>query len=198
MLELGGRPMLDYAVERLRSAPVDGIRIVVRPEKRDVVERAGALGLTVVEARPRTLSESMLAGIVGVADDDIVLLDLPDSIWGPVDGFRLLLEALTTETDVVLGAFPSAEPERGDVLEIDLDDRVAAVHAKAAEPPGNLIWGAVAARAGSLSGLTRHAQPGDLFDELARGGRVRAVRFPGEFIDIGTREALERAKELFG
>jgi NDP-sugar pyrophosphorylase family protein len=198
MLELGGRPMLDYAVERLRSAPVDEIRIVVRPEKHDVVERAGALGLTVVEARPRTLSESMLAGIDGVADDHIVLLDLPDSIWEPVDGFRLLVEALTTGTDVVLAAFPSAEPERSDVVEVDRDDRVAAVHAKSAEPRGNLIWGAVAARAGSLSGLTRHAQPGDLFDELARGGRVRAVRFPGEFIDIGTREALERAKELFG
>jgi NDP-sugar pyrophosphorylase family protein len=198
MLELGGRPMLDYAVERLRTAPVDEIRIVVRPEKHDVVDRAGALGLTVVEARPGTLSDSMLAGIAGLADDHIVLLDLPDSIWEPIDGFRLLLEALTTEADIVLAAFPSAEPERGDVVEVDRDDRVAAVHAKSAEPRGNLVWGAVAARAGSLSGLTRHAQPGDLFDELARGGRVRAVRFPGEFIDIGTREALERAKELFG
>jgi NDP-sugar pyrophosphorylase family protein len=198
MLELRGRPILEYAVERLRLAPVDEIRIVVRPEKHDVVERAGVLGLTLVEAHPRSLGESVLAGIAGLADDDIILLDLPDSIWEPIEGFRLLLEAMTTEADVVLATFPSAEPERGDVVEVGQDDQVAGVHAKSADPPGNRIWGAAAARAGSLSALSRHSQPGDLFDELARGGRVRAVRFPGEFIDIGTREALERAKELFG
>jgi glucose-1-phosphate thymidylyltransferase len=198
MLQLGGRPMLDYAVERLRLAPVDEIRIVVRPEKHDVVEQAGVLGLTVVEARPRSLAESVAAGIAGLAADDLVLLDLPDSIWEPIEGFRTLLEALGPETDVVLGTFRSAEPERGDVVQIVQDDRVVAVHAKSPEPPGDLVWGAVAARAAALSRLAGYSEPGDLFDELARRGRVRAVRFPGEFIDIGTKEALERARELLG
>jgi glucose-1-phosphate thymidylyltransferase len=194
LLEIGGRPVLDYAVERLRAADPDEIRMVVRPEKDDVVERARALELTVVEARPESLAESVLAGSAGLADDDTVLLDLPDSIWEPVGGFRLLLAALTPGTDVVLGTFRSAEPERGDVVEADADDRVTAVHVKSPEPPGDEVWGAVAARAGALGGLTRHSQPGDLFDELAREGRVHAVRFPGEFLDIGTKEALARAR----
>jgi glucose-1-phosphate thymidylyltransferase len=194
LLEIGGRPVLDYAVERLRAADPDEIRIVVRPEKDDVLERARALELTVVEAEPDSLAESVLAGVAGLADDDTVLLDLPDSIWEPVDGFRLLLGALRPGTDVVLATFRSAEPERGDVVEADADDRVTAVHVKSPEPPGDEVWGAVAARARALNGLARRAQPGTLFDHLAREGRVHAVRFPGEFLDIGTKEALARAR----
>jgi glucose-1-phosphate thymidylyltransferase len=194
LLEIGGRPVLDYAVERLRAADPDEIRIVVRPEKDDLLERARALELTVVEAEPDTLAESVLAGVAGLARDDTVLVDLPDSIWEPIEGFRLLLGALRPGTDVVLATFSSAEPERGDVVETDADDRVTAVHVKSPEPPGDEVWGAVAARAGALGGLTRHAQPGTLFDHLARDGRVHAVRFPGEFLDIGTKEALARAR----
>jgi glucose-1-phosphate thymidylyltransferase len=194
LLEIGGRPVLDYAVERLRAADPDEIRIVVRPQKDDVRERALALELTVVEAEPKSLAESVLAGVAGLADDDTVLVDLPDAIWEPVDGFRLLLGALGPGTDVVLATFRSAEPERGDVVEVDADDRVTAVHVKSPEPPGNEVWGAVAARAAALGALRSHAQPGNLFDELAREGRVHAVRFPGEFLDIGTKEALARAR----
>jgi glucose-1-phosphate thymidylyltransferase len=194
LLEIGGRPVLDYAVERLRAADPDEIRIVVRPQKDDVLERARALELTVVEAEPDSLAESALAGVAGLADDDTVLLDLPDSIWEPVDGFRLLLGALGPGTDVVLATFRSADPARGDVVETDADDRVTAVHVKSPEPPGDEVWGAAAASAGALGALRSHSQPGNLFDELAREGRVHAVRFPGEFLDIGTKEALARAR----
>jgi glucose-1-phosphate thymidylyltransferase len=197
-VSVGGRPVLDYVVERLQAAPADEIRLVTRPEKRDVRERALALGLTVVEARPETLSRSILAGIAGLGADDVVLLGLPDSVWEPRDGFARLLEALTAETAIVLGLFRSREPQRGDVVALDSDGRVTAVHVKAAEPPGDLVWGIAAARADVLVALRHHDEPGDVFDELARGGRALAVRFPGEFIDIGTKEALERARALFG
>lgn len=196
MLELGGRPMLDYAVERLRAAPADEVRIVVRPEKRDVVERAELLELTVVEATPPTLAESVLAGIAGLEDDDVVLLDLPDSIWTPIEGFSTLIETLSAGGEIVLAVFPSTEPERGDVVELTEDHRVLAVHPKSTDPPGDLIWGAVAARVGALRDLRNHSEPGHLFDEVARGGQARAVRFPGEFIDIGTKKALESARAL--
>ncbi len=50
----------------------------------------------------------------------------------------------------------------------------------------------------ALEGLARHEQPGDLFHELAGKGQVRAVPFPGAMIDIGTNEALARARALLG
>ena len=170
----------------------------MRPEKVDVVDLARALGLSVVEARPQTLAESIAAGVDDLAVDDIVMLDLPDSLWEPIDGFARLLQELSEETDVALAIFRSAEPERGDVVELDAQGRVAAVHVKSPRPKAELVWGAAAARAGAFAGLGHSRDPGHLFDELSRRGRVGAVRFPGEFVDIGTREALARARERLG
>ena len=170
----------------------------MRPEKVDVVDLARALGLSVVEARPSALAESIAAGVEDLEAGDIVLLDLPDSLWEPAEGFVRLLQELSEETDVALAVFRSAEPERGDVVELDARGRVAAVHVKSPNPPDELVWGAAAARAGALAGLDSHRDPGYLFDELSRRGRVGAVRFPGEFVDIGTREALARARERLG
>jgi glucose-1-phosphate thymidylyltransferase len=197
-LQVGGRPVFHYIVERLRTAAVDEIRVVTRPEKRDVIEQADLLGLRVVEAVPETLALSILAGVNGLGEDDVVLLGFPDSVWEPIDGFSSLLDGLDEETAVVLGLFCSSEPRRGDVVELGPGGDVAGVHVKSHEPPGDLIWGIAAARAGTLGRLRDRREPGHLFDEFAREGRARSVRFPGEFIDIGTREALERARELLG
>jgi dTDP-glucose pyrophosphorylase len=195
LLELAGRPVLDYAVERMRAGGAAEIRIVTRPDKGDVRTHAHELGLTVVDAEPETLAESIATGADGLAADDVVLIDLPDSVWEPVDGLAALVEALEPGTDAVLAVFRSTEPERGDVVEVDRDGAVHSVSVKPSEPAGDLVWGAVAARASALRSLRRHPDPGQLFDELAHGGRVRAVRFPGEFIDIGTKEALARARK---
>ena len=194
LLEVGGRPVLEYAVERMRAAAPDEIRVVTRPDKVDVRDHARGLGLAVVEAEPETLSESIAAGAAGLAAEDVVLIGLPDSIWHPVDGFAVLVRNLSPAADLVLAVFGSSEPERGDVVDV-ADGVVRGVAVKPREPAGDLVWGAVAARAECLAGLRLHREPGDLFDELARNGRVLAVRFPGEFIDIGTKEALARARK---
>ena len=76
------------------------------------------------------------------------------------------------------------------------DDAVKVVRVKAASPPGNLIWGIAALRRPALDELDRFAELGELLDRVARRGSVRAVVFPGEFFDIGTMEALERARQL--
>jgi len=194
MLELAGRPVLEYAVVRLRAGGANEIRVVTRPDKDDLRTHALALELELVDAEPESLAASIAAGVERLAPDDAVLIDLPDSVWEPVDGFAQLVEALEPGTDVVLAVFRSAEPERGDVVEVDTDGAVHRVSVKPAEPTGDLVWGAAAARVSALGELRRYADPGQLFDELARGGRVRAVRFPGEFIDIGTKEGLARAR----
>jgi glucose-1-phosphate thymidylyltransferase len=191
---IAGRPVLDYLLERMRAVEGVELRVVTRPEKRDVVEAARARGAEVIEAEPPSVSESLLAGMTGLAGDDIVLLGFPDSLWEPVDGFTRLVERLK-EAPVVLGLFESAEPERSDVVEVEEDGVIRRVHVKPAQPSGSTIWGCAAARAGGLAELGSHDQPGFLFDALARGGNVRGVRFPGEFLDIGTPAGLRRAQE---
>ncbi|HEU4942779.1 MAG TPA: NTP transferase domain-containing protein [Gaiellaceae bacterium] len=192
MLRVGGRPVIDYLLERMRAAAGDVV-VVPRPEKADVLAHARALGLRLVEGRPANVSESLRLGLDGA---EAVLLGFPDTIWEPEDGFGRLLDGLG-EADVVLGLFRSQEPERSDVVELD-GDRVVSVEIKPARPRSDLIWGCAAARGSALEGLARHDEPGRLFAELAGDGRVRAVPFPGQMIDIGTDEALERARRLFG
>ena len=128
--------------------------------------------------------------------EDIVLLGFPDSIWEPRDGFSQLVRTLDA-TDVALGVFESPEPERSDVVTLD-GDRVTSVEVKPPDPDTNLIWGCGAARAAALADLARHEEPGHLLDELAGKGCVRAVPFPGAMIDIGTNDALSRARALLG
>jgi dTDP-glucose pyrophosphorylase len=193
VLAVGGRPVLDYAFERMRLAPCDAIRVVTRPDKRDVIEHALALGASVVLGRPATVAESLLLGVRGLAGSDVALLAFPDSVWEPETGFRALLTELDG-ADAVLGCFRAREPERSDVVVVDGTGAVRRVQVKPARPASELVWGCAAARVGALRGLRRHAEPGELLDRLGRSGRVRAVVFETEFVDIGTPEALERVR----
>ena len=192
VLPVAGRPVLEYVVERMRHAGPSEIRVVTRPDKRDVAEHARRLGAKVVVGRPDSVGASVLLGLGGLRGDDVVLLGFPDSVWDPEDGFALLLDALDETTDVALGCFRSRELERSDVVVADAAGTVRAVQVKPDRPASALIWGCAAARVRALAALREHPAPGELFDRLARAGNVRAVRLPGEFVDIGTPEALDR------
>jgi NDP-sugar pyrophosphorylase family protein len=194
LLPVAGRPVMEYLVERMRAVPGAEIRVVTRPEKHDVAEHARRLWAEVVEGRPASVGESVRLGLGGLAPDDVVLVGFPDSVWEPVEGFSTLVDELVDEVEVVLGCFRSSELERSDVVLADDEGAVHAVQVKPAHPASELIWGCAAARARALERLAGHDEPGELFDELAREGVVRAVRFETEFVDVGTPETLERAQ----
>jgi NDP-sugar pyrophosphorylase family protein len=190
LLEVNGRPVIDHLLELL--APADEVRVVVRPAKEDLVAHLHGR-VTIVEGGPRTVSESIGLGLAGLGDDDLVLVGFPDTLFGPADAFERLLGALREHYDVVLGAFTFAEPRRSDVLELD-GDRVTAIHVRPDDPGSNIVWGCFAARRGALVGLERYDEPGLLLAELAAAGRVGAVRFDGELVDLGTPESLAAAR----
>jgi hypothetical protein len=114
VLTIDGRPIMDYLIERMRVAPCDELRVVTRPEKTDVAERALALGAEVIQAYPSSVAASLLAGLSGLRADDIVLFGFPDSLWDPVDGFVQLVDGLdeaTRSTDAFLWVtFTRMEP----------------------------------------------------------------------------------------
>jgi glucose-1-phosphate thymidylyltransferase len=194
LLSVGGRPVMDYLVERMLRA-TDEIVVVTRPEKTDVLEHARRRGLRVVEGQPPSVSASLLLGARGSRREH-VLMGFPDTIWEPEDGFVQLLDWLES-AEVAVGVWESAEPGRSDVVTLD-GDRVVAVDVKPAVPATNLVWGAAALRESAVAGLERHDEPGLLFATLAAEDRVRAVRFPGTMTDIGTPEALAEARRVFG
>jgi glucose-1-phosphate thymidylyltransferase len=190
-----GRAVMDYLVERMQAASCSEFRVVTRPDKRDVVAHAKELGALVIEAEPASLAESIVVGLQGLDEGNVVLLGLPDTIWEPIDGFVSLLGQLGEGAPAVLGVFESDEPERSDVVMLDRSGLVQSVHVKEARPPGRLVWGCAAARVDAFAGLEHHWEPGQHFAALAAAGRLRAVRFPGKMIDIGTPAALAAVED---
>jgi glucose-1-phosphate thymidylyltransferase len=196
VVPVGGRPVLDYLVERMRAGGASEIRVVTRAEKRDVIEHAGELGAAVVLARPATTSESFVAGLEGIPPGEIVLLGWPDTLWDPPDGYARLVAAVEGGAEIALGLFELAEDlERSDVISFDLDGRIDGVQVKPARPASSWIWGCAAARAHALAGLGAEEWPGSYFDLLCRRGvGLHAERLSDVWLDIGTAEALKRAQ----
>ena len=196
LVSVRGRPVIDYLLARLTMASPDAIRVVTRPEKADVIDYARSRGLTILLAEPRTVAESLATALVGLPPHAIVLFGFPDTLWAPPDGFVALRAVVEDGTEVALGVFNGRDPERSDVVVLDeAGTRVASIHVKEPNPPGRLVWGCLAARAGALDGVAAFAEPGHFLDGLARAGRVAAVDFGAEFFDVGTPEALAAAGE---
>ena len=190
---MGGRPVVDYLVERMRLADCDEIRLVTRKDKTDVIERARELKLRVILARPRTVAESVAIGLDALTAGDVVLLGFPDSIWEPPDGFVRLVGELEDQLAAVLGLFRTPDLQRSDVVSLDADGLVTAVDVKPARPASEWIWGCAAARAPSLANLAAAGELGRHFDSLARRRLVRGVQLSDSWLDIGTKAALRRA-----
>jgi NDP-sugar pyrophosphorylase family protein len=185
---------MDYLLDRMRAGGCTEIRVVTRPEKQDVAAHARARGATVVLARPASVSESLLAGIEGLEPSVPVVFGFPDTLWEPLEGFARLLAKLEPGFEVALGIFRAEDPGRSDVVTLE-GDRVTAIDVKPDRPASDLVWGCAAARANVLRGLEGRVEPGHYFDDLARNHLVRAVRLEDPFVDIGTPEALHRARE---
>jgi glucose-1-phosphate thymidylyltransferase len=187
-----GRPVMDFLLERMWAGGATEIRVVTRPDKQDVVEHARLCGAALILARPASVSESVLAGMQGLAADDVVLFGFPDTIWEPVDGFLPLVRSVQEGHPVALGLFLGREPQRSDVVTVDDRALVRTIDVKPERPRSHWVWGCAAARAGTLRGLESYAEPGDYFGELAGRGDVAGVRLSETFIDVGTPDALER------
>lgn len=201
MIPISGRPVMDYIVERMRAGGCTRLRVVTRPEKEDVIAHAEELGAEVVLDRPTSVSESFLAGMANLAEDDIVLIGFPDTLWEPVDGYRPLVAAVREGSDVALGLFrvDVSDLRRSDVVVIDDDGRIERIDVKPAEPLSEWIWGCAAARADVWAGLVRAGWPGTYIDLLCREGRdVRGFTLSDVWLDIGTEDALRRARSALG
>jgi NDP-sugar pyrophosphorylase family protein len=194
---IGGRPVMDYLLDRMNVAGCAEIRVVTRSEKRDVADHARACGATVLLARPASVADSLLAGLEGLGPDVPVVFGFPDTVWEPRDGFSRLLAALQPGLAVTLGIFRVEDPWRSDVVTLE-GDLVTTIDVKPTQPSSSLAWGCAAASAAVLGGLEGRTEPGDYFDDLARQRLVGAVRLSNYFVDIGTPESLRRAGVVAG
>jgi glucose-1-phosphate thymidylyltransferase len=192
LLEVGGRPVIDYLLERMRAGGAGELRVVTRPDKADVIAHARTAGASVILGTPSSAAESFSLGIGGLEPSDVVLLGFPDTIWEPRDGYARLVEHLGGD-DAALGLFRTPDLSRSDVVVLD-GERVTGIAVKPQAPPSDLIWGCAAVRCSALEGLARYTEAGTLLDGLAKAGRVRGVYLSDSWVDIGTPESLARAR----
>ena len=196
MVLVNGRPVMDYCVDRMQFATPERIRVVTRAAKTDLLAHASGLGLEVILGETRSSAHSIGLGIAGLDPEDIVLIGFPDTLWGPIDGFRTLVETVSKGSDIALGIFHSDEPERCDVVILERDDRVGSVLVKPSPAPSNQIWGCAAARRNALAGMEEFDQPGQFFDRMCGELTVTGVWLSDRFTDIGTPEQLLRWRQL--
>ena len=191
MIDVQGRPVVQFLLDRLRVGGCQELRVVTRPEKRDLAEYAIAQGVTVVLAAPASVSESLLAALDNVADDDMVLSGFPDTLWEPPDAFGRLRAQLGRPTKVVLGLFEVDEDADCDRVDLDASGIVRGIEVKPSNPQSSLTWGCFAAHARTLHGLN-DPEPGSYFNSLCGGDFVRGLVLSNRYLDIGTPVGLNR------
>jgi glucose-1-phosphate thymidylyltransferase len=190
---VGGRPVMDYLMERMWAAPCDELRVVTRREKDDVIANARRNGARVIEARPPTLARSVLEGMRGLADADVVLLGFPDSIWEPLEGYADVLALLRAGWEVALGLFRASDLRRYEPVVFDDSGKVLRIEFKPERPSSAWIWGCAAASVRTLRGLESQEEPGMLFNALSAEGSVAGVRLSESYVDMGTHSGLREA-----
>jgi NDP-sugar pyrophosphorylase family protein len=198
VLEVAGKPLIAHLVERMRIAGATEVRVVTRPEKTDVIAHAQALEAAVILGRPATINESFVAGMAGLAPDDVVLLGFPDSLWEPPDGYRALLAAVEDGDEIALGLFDAPGVAGSDYLVLDESGDIVGIDIKPEHPRSTFIWGCAAARVRALEGLERVEWPSQFMNaRRVEHADVRGIVLSDSYVDIGTKESLRRALASF-
>lgn len=205
-------PVADRLLGLLRRAGIGRAVVVLRAGKWDVPAHYGSGSRAGVELVYRVLEESgsvveSIAAALPFVADQRVALGFPDVLLEPRDALARLVERQEAGgADVVLGLFPTARPEKSDMVETDGAGRVRRILVKPEESGLELTWmlavwtpafsrfllarwrGLAAEREGEI-------HPGHVVQAAIEAGmRVESVAFPdGSSLDVGTRGDLERA-----
>lgn len=201
------RAVSEYIIERMLAAGTDKICFVISPGKSDIMEYyggsiEGASLCYVVQPRALGLCDSIFRAIPLIDARDEVVVGLPDTIWFPTDGLRLLPGGALSFL-----LFPVDRPELFDAVSAAGDGRVTAIQVKAAHPDSHWIWGAFKTTGAVLRSLCslwkerecRDAYIGDLVNAyIARNGVVRGVHGGSAYVDVGTLHGYREAMRLLG
>jgi dTDP-glucose pyrophosphorylase len=189
------RAVSEYLVERLILGGADRLCFVIGPGKSDILEYYGGsvFGASVfyaVQPHAAGLCDAIFRAMPLIAPDEHVLVGLPDTIWFPDDGLRLLPDG---ELSFLL--FPVDHPQLFDAVLCDEHQRVLEIQVKQAQSTTRWIWGAFklpGAILGELFELWRAREPRDEYlgtlvnAWLSGGGRAYGVPAGERYVDVGT------------
>jgi dTDP-glucose pyrophosphorylase len=193
----GERPkaVSEFLVERMLLAGADRICFVISPQKTDIVayyaaHSAAGKFFYAVQAEPRGLCDAIFRPAALVHSGDDVLVGLPDTLWFPEDGLRLLPRA-----SLAFLLFPVDRPEQFDAVVTEPDGAVREIQVKSPDPATRWVWGAFRMPGRVFHELHRLWQRPERGDEymgtlvnayLAEGGAAVGVRAGDSYFDVGT------------
>lgn len=203
-------PVCHLVLRSMRQAGAQRCVVVISNDKQEIPRTLGSgaeVGLTLAyvhQAEPRGLTDVVRCAQPWLEGADVVF-GMPDTVVLPDDAVqRLHQRRLEQGADVMLGVFPTDEPERLAPVDVAEGGHVRGVHDKPGHRRwlntwGVLAWGPAftsfccewererAAAGRGHEGVISHAM------EAARGAGlcVRALEFPaGVFVDLGTPRGL--------
>lgn len=215
LLPVGGRhdqqterpkAVSEYLVDRMVRGGADKICFVISPGKSDIVEYYGSGRATdaeiafVVQPEAVGLCDAIFRAHPVIADDEPVLVGLPDTIWFPEDALAAL-----PDDKLSFLLFPVHEPQHFDAVVTDDEDRVLEIQVKSLQARSNWIWGAF-----KMPGRVFHAlrdfwakrpEPDEYIGTLVNawlgeGGEAVAVRAGTSYVDVGTLDGYRSAMQV--
>jgi dTDP-glucose pyrophosphorylase len=201
------RAVSEHLIERMITAGVDKICFVIAPGKSDIINyygaRIGAARIAyVVQAEPTGLCDAIFCACPFIDPAEPVAVGLPDTVWFPEDGLRLL-----PDDALSFLLFPVARPEFFDAVVTDATGRVEEIQVKSQGARSRWVWGAFKSPGRvlhALHALWREAGRGDEYlgtlvnAWLARGGKALGVRAGEAYVDVGTMGGYREALALLG
>jgi dTDP-glucose pyrophosphorylase len=198
------RAVSEYLVERLVLGGADKICFVISPGKSDILEYygGGVFSASVfysVQPQASGLCDAVFCARRLIADDEQVMVGLPDTVWFPEDALRAL-----PDDELSFLLFPVDRPQLFDAVVLD-GTRVLEIQVKRPDARSNWIWGAF-----KMPGRTLHALH-DLWQRRGRadeyigtlinawlegGGSARGICAGEGYVDVGTVQGYREAIAL--
>jgi glucose-1-phosphate thymidylyltransferase len=199
------RAVCEYLIDRMLRGGATKLCFVISPTKGDIVEyfgaRFGAARIAyVVQQAAGGLCDALFQALPLIADDEPVLVGLPDTIWFPEDALAEL-----PDDQLSFLCFPVLDPSQFDAVVSDPDGRVTAIEVKHPFPSSHWVWGAFKMPGRIFRELAdlwhepgrRDTYIGTLVTAwLARGGEARAVHAGETYVDVGTLHGWRDAQRL--
>ncbi len=199
------RAVSEYLVERMVLAGVKKICFVISPAKSDIMRYYGHGSSEVsycytVQPKPSGLCDAVFRGLPFIADDERVIIGLPDTVWFPENALCAL-----PDSDLSLLLFPVEQPQFYDAVVMDNAGMVSEIVVKQRQNRSNLIWGAMKMNGIILKKLFQIWSKPENQDEylgtlinkfLHEGGTVKGVNAGKTYVDVGTVNGYHEAMQI--
>ena len=199
------RAIGECILERMLAAGATRVCMVVEPNAVDLVPYFGG-GLApchlsfVVQPQPLGLCDAIFRALPLIAPEDQVLVGLPDTVWFPEHGLRLLEGG-----GLSFLCFPVADPQRFDAVVTEGEGDVVAIDVQVEAPRTPWVWGAFRLDGAILRELfilfcqrkRRDQSVGLLVNAwLAQGGRATAVMAGEAYVEVANAATYREAVTL--